>query len=88
MRAKLCFLVTSNIIVSYIFPENLIEIYQVSQKIWVFTSSIFTIFFNFLNVFIFTCYKTTNGVSIYKKILVVFWIRINLDKLFKNYIKL
>ena len=32
-RLKLCFFVTFNIIVSHIFPENLIEITQVVVKI-------------------------------------------------------
>ena len=41
------------IITSYIFPENFIEIHQVSQKIWNFTS----IFVNFVDFFTFTCYK-------------------------------
>ena len=44
---KLCFLVTFNIIVSYIFPENFIEIHHVSQKMRIFTCSILTIFVNF-----------------------------------------
>ena len=30
---KLCFLVTFNIIISYILPKNFIEIYQVSEDI-------------------------------------------------------
>ena len=32
-RVKPCFFVTFDIILSHIFPENLIEISQVSQKI-------------------------------------------------------
>ena len=43
------FLVTFNIIISYIFLENFIEIHFVSQKIWIFTTSILSIFVNFFN---------------------------------------
>ena len=39
-------LVTFNIFINYIFPENVIEIHQVSQKICIFTSLILTIFIN------------------------------------------
>ena len=49
-NVKLCFLVTFNIIIICIFPENFIEI-QVSQGILIFTSSIlinFRQFFYFL----------------------------------------
>ena len=88
MSVKFCFLVTINIIISYIFPENFIEIYQVSQKIWVFISLILIIFVNILDIFTFTCYKATNDVSIYQKISAVFWLGIILHKLLKNYIKL
>ena len=42
-RLKLWFLVTFNIIIGYIFPENFIEIPQVVQKIWRISPSIFTI---------------------------------------------
>ena len=50
-NVKLCFLVTFNIIIICIFPENFIEIHQVSQGILIFTSSIlinFRQFFYFL----------------------------------------
>ena len=47
---KLCFLISFNIIVSYIFPKNFMEIHQVFQKIWILTFSILTIF-------IFPCHK-------------------------------
>ena len=40
---------TSNIITSHIFPENVIHVPQVVQKIWRFSSSTLAIFFNFLN---------------------------------------
>ena len=46
-----------NIIVSYVFPENFIKNHQVSQNISNFTSSILTIFVNFLGVFNFIWYK-------------------------------
>ena len=45
------FLVTFNIIISYIFPENFTEIHQVYQKIRIFASSILTIFVNFMDFF-------------------------------------
>ena len=70
---KFCFLVTFNITLSYIFPENFIEIYQVSQNICIFASSILTIFINLLD------FKKANDVSIYKIVSVVFWLRINLN---------
>ena len=77
------------LLIRQVFPENFIEIYQVSQRILVFPSSILTIFFNFLDIFIFTYYKTINDVSIYKKINISsFWLGIILDKLLKNCIKL
>ena len=49
--AKLLF-VTLIVIISSIFPENFIEIYRVSQKIWIFT--ILTIIVNFMDFFTFT----------------------------------
>ena len=39
------------------FFKNLIQIYHISQKIWIFASSILTIFVNILDFFTFTCYK-------------------------------
>ena len=44
-KLKLSFTVTFNIIISYIFPENFIEIHQVSQDVLIFTS--LTTFANF-----------------------------------------
>ena len=41
----------SNIIISYIFPENFIEIHQASQKILILTSLILTVFVNFVLIF-------------------------------------
>ena len=49
--ALFCFFVTFNIIISYIFPGNFMEIHQVSQEIRIFVSSILTIFVNFLDFF-------------------------------------
>ena len=63
-RVKPWFFVTFNIIISHILPEHFIEISQVIQKIWRFSSSILTIFINFSDFFIFSCYKETNDVSI------------------------
>ena len=50
-KVKLCFLVTFNMIINYVFSENFIEIHQVSQKIRIFTSSVLTIFVNFWGYF-------------------------------------
>ena len=82
-RVKLCYLLTFNIIISYIFPKHFIETHQVSQKLWIFTSSIWTIFVNFW-VFTFTCYKKINDGSIYKIMSGVFWLEIILDRLLKD----
>ena len=54
---KLCFLVTFNIIRSYIFLKKFVEIHPVFQKIWIVTFSILIIFIKFLDFFTFTCYK-------------------------------
>ena len=54
---ELCFFTTFNIIISYIFPGNFIEIHQVSQETQIFTSTILTTFVNFLNFLTSTCYK-------------------------------
>ena len=40
-REKPCFYATFNIIISHIFPENLIEMSQVVQKIFFFNSNYF-----------------------------------------------
>ena len=50
-RVKSCFFVTFNIIISHIFPENLIEIPQVVQKTWRISLSILIIFINFHQFF-------------------------------------
>ena len=47
----LIFLVIFNIIISYIFPENFIEIQQVVQNLSKFSSSILTIFAQFFGFF-------------------------------------
>ena len=46
-KLQLFFTVTFNIIISYIFPKNFIEIHQVSQNVLIFIS--FTTFANFLD---------------------------------------
>ena len=58
------------------FPENFVEIYQVSQNIQIFTSSILTIFVNFMDFF--------NDVSFYKIISTAFRLGIISDMLLKN----
>ena len=78
-EGKALFLVTCNIIISYIFPKTFIE-KVFSIRFYLFSS----IFF----IFVFTCYKKTNNVSIFNLVSAVFWLRIILDRLLKNYIKL
>ena len=56
------FFVTFNI-KSYL-SWNFIEIPQIVPKIWRFSPSILTIFFNFSDFLTFPCYKETNYVSI------------------------
>ena len=51
-RVKHCYLVLFSIIISYIFPKNVIEVNQVSQELCTFTSSILTIFVNFGGFFL------------------------------------
>ena len=48
----------------YIFPKHFIEIHHVSQKIWIITFSILTVFVNLLDVFTFMYHKKTNHVTI------------------------
>ena len=48
---KLLFFVSFNIIISRIFPENVIEIPQIVQKIWKFSLLILIIFDNFSGFF-------------------------------------
>ena len=69
-KVKLCFLVTFNMIINYVFSENFIEIHQVSQKIRIFTSSVLTIFVNFWGYFSLLLKNT--DVSIYEIISAVF----------------
>ena len=54
-----------------------------SLRRWIFTSSILTIFDNFLDFFTLTSYKKGNDVSIRNIISAVFWLRIILDKLLR-----
>ena len=63
-RMKPWFFVTFNIIIIHIFPENLIGISQIVQKIWRTSPSILTIFISFLNFLTFPSYKETNNASI------------------------
>ena len=69
-RMRPCFFVffvfnfNFNIIISHIFPENvIIKIPQVVQKIWRFSPSILTLFIYFSDYLIFHYYKETNGVT-------------------------
>ena len=53
-----------NIIISQIFPENvIIKISQVVRKIWKFSPSILTLFIYFSDFLTFPYYKETNGVT-------------------------
>ena len=62
-RVKPWFFVALNNSISHIFPENIIEIPQVVQKLWRIYLSILAIFINFLNFSTFLCYKETNDLS-------------------------
>ena len=50
-RVKTCFFRTFNIIISHIFPENVIESPQIVQKIWRISLSVWPIFINFHQFF-------------------------------------
>ena len=66
-REKRWFLVTFNIIIIHIFPENFIEIPQFVEKFWRIYLSILAIFINFhqfYRFFTFPCYKEPNDVSL------------------------
>ena len=53
-----------NIIISHIFPENvIIKIPQVVQKIWRFSPSTLALFIYFSDFLTFSYYKETNGVT-------------------------
>ena len=69
-RMRPCFFVffvfnfNFNIIISHIFPENvIIKIAQVVQKIWRFSPSILALFIYFSDFLTFPYYKETNGVT-------------------------
>ena len=67
-RMRLCFCFffnfNFNIIISHIFPENvIIKIPQVVQKIWRFSPSILALFIYFSDFLTFPYYKETNGVT-------------------------
>ena len=81
-RMKPWLLLTFNIIVGHIFPENFIIIPEIVQKIWNFSSSILTFFISFLDFLSFPCCKETNDISI-------FYFQPTLNRwLFNNCIKL
>ena len=64
---KFWFFVTFNIIIRQIFPENLIEVPQVVQKIWRLSLSILaisSIFNNFLDFLTIPCYKEINDIGL------------------------
>ena len=63
-RVKPWFFVALNNSISHIFPENIIEIPQVVQKLWRIYLSILAIFINFLDFLTFLCYKETNDLSL------------------------
>ena len=57
-------ILTYDILIIYLFPENFIEIRQDVKNILKFYSSILTIFANFFYLFWFPCYKNTSDISI------------------------
>ena len=85
------FFVTFNTIIRHIFSENSIEISQVIWKVWRCSSSILTIFINFLGFFTFLCCKQTKDISMQQMILAFFFffsLQPTLNWLFINCIKL
>ena len=62
-RCKILFVFTFNIIICHIFPDNIIDICQVFQKMKIFSVNInyFYQFFGFFDIFLL---QETNGVSI------------------------
>ena len=62
-KVEVWFLVTFNIIMCHIVPENFIEIPQVVQKLLKFSSSTLTIFTSFSDFLAFSCYKEANDLS-------------------------
>ena len=63
-RVKSGYFGTFDIIISHVFPENFFVIRQVSQKIWRFSPSIWTIFIGFLDFLTFAYCKETSDVRI------------------------
>ena len=76
-RLKPCVFMTFNIIISYIFPENFIELPQVVQNIWRLSLSILAIFMDF----------QTNDVSLWQMMSRFFHFQYTLNRLFNNCIK-
>ena len=87
-RVKRCFSGTFNIIISHIFPENLIEIPWVVQKLWRFTSLSSTFFIRFLDFLTFPCNKETNDITMKQMMSAFFYFQLALNRLFNNCIRL
>ena len=83
-----CFFLFSfnfNIIVSHIFPENvIIKIPQVVQKIWRFSPWILALFIYFSNFLTFPYYKKTNGVTCNRWCQQFFTFQPSLNRLFNS----
>ena len=76
-------------IISHIFPGGFIDIPQVVQKVWRFSSSILTIFIDFSDFLTFPCCKEASDVSILQmKPAFFFDFSPTLSRLFNNSIKL
>ena len=79
------FLINFNIIISYIFPENvIIKIPQVVQKIWRFSPSILAFFIFFSDFLTFPYYKETNGVTYSRWCQQFFYFQPSFNRLFNS----
>ena len=71
VSVKLCFSVTFNIIISYIFSKKIHKNSSSLSEDMNFYFFGFTYFCHFLDSFTFTCYKKTNDISIYMYVIVL-----------------
>ena len=82
---KACFSVTFNIVISHIFPKTFIEVPQVVQKIWRFSSSILAIFIIFFGFFDVSLLQENNDVSMTKNFLSNRWLKNFFRPIIVNY---
>ena len=87
-RTKTCYFVIFNIIKSHIFPENVIEIPQIFQKIWKFYSSMLIILTNFSACLRSPYCKETNDASIKQTTWAFLYLQPTLNRLFNDCKKL